>query len=105
MTLITFGIVLESRHSKAIELAELLMFASDLAAEGLHGLVKSAHYDSNSCCCTFDLSESLRKGSAGEERIRQIAIETISQFEWSGFIEHGNTKKESEKGSRVLPFA
>lgn len=84
-----FGIAISTRHGKAHELAELIMFAKEAAAANVNHLVIEAHYDSNSCCCTFTFSPALQRYSQQEEALRLAALKTIGQFEWFGCVEHG----------------
>lgn len=54
-SMIAFGINVMTRHAKAHEMAELLMFSLEAAKSNVNTLVEEAFYDSNSCCCTLDL--------------------------------------------------
>ncbi|MDR2213070.1 MAG: hypothetical protein LBE21_05525 [Pseudomonadales bacterium] len=83
------GINICSRHGKAKELAELLLFADAAAKANVHQLVERAFYDSNSCCCTFEFKSPLEYGSNNERTLLKIATKTIEQFEWFGTIHHG----------------
>ena len=90
---IAFGISLDSRHSKAWELAEMLQFADELAKADLHNYVKSVFYDSNADLCQFEFSEEVEEFSPEEDLIKEIALRTISQFEWHGSVGHGDTMR------------
>ena len=64
-----FGISITTRHSKARELAELLMFAQEAAQSNVNHLVEAAFYDSNSQCCTFEF----RKGLSSSPLTRELS--------------------------------
>ena len=91
-----FGIPISSRHGKARELAELLLFASACARDGVEGLVKDATYDSGDCCCRFVLDGAVTQGSVQEAFLLDAAMETIGQFEWFRTIHHGRGGQELE---------
>ena len=84
-----FGIDLQSRYARAGEMVEMLEFAELAATRGLHHLVASVFYDSNSCCCNFTLQGDVEPLSDVDEAIRQCALETIGQFDWDGTVYHG----------------
>ncbi|NVZ22676.1 hypothetical protein HX794_23825 [Pseudomonas costantinii] len=84
-----FGIAIDTRHGKANELAEMLSFCVAIAKVGLQNRVISLFYDSNSCCCTFELCPSVEEFDEVAEDIRRAALKTIGQFEWFGTINHG----------------
>ena len=84
-----FGILIDTRHGKAAELAEMLNFCVAIAKKGLQSRVTSLFYDSNSCCCTFELCPSIEESDAVATEIRTVALSTIGQFEWFGVINHG----------------
>lgn len=88
---IAFGIPLDSRHNKAWELAEMLLFADELAKRGLQQNVKSVFYDSNADLCQISLSPVIEEFSFEEDEIKEIALLTLSQFEWHGSVDHGDT--------------
>lgn len=85
-----FGIQLVTRYAKAIEMAEMLNFARLVAQQRLHPFVEEVFYDSNACCCTFTLVPSLDPYSDAGEKIRQCALNSISQFDWNGTVHHGS---------------
>ncbi|MEE1881490.1 hypothetical protein V0R55_15085 [Pseudomonas soli] len=84
-----FGILIDTRHGKATELAEMLNFCVAIAKKGLQNRVTSLFYDSNSCCCTFELCPSVEEFDGVAMEIRNTALATIGQFEWFGVINHG----------------
>lgn len=84
-----FGIDIDTRHGKANELAEMLSFCVAIAKTGLQSRVISLFYDSNSCCCTFELCPSVEEFDEVAEDIKRAALKTIGQFEWFGTINHG----------------
>lgn len=89
--LVAFGITLESRYGKARELRELLHFAELVADARLHPFVISAHYDSKSFICQFDLHPGVVPGSSVERELREAAGLAVSQFIWlDDCVHHGN---------------
>ena len=88
-----FGIGIVTRHAKARELAELLMFAEEAAKSNVHELVEEAFYDSNACCCYFKFKRPLEIGDPQEVLLLQAALKTIGQFEWFGVTQHGTDSK------------
>jgi len=84
-----YGIDICTRHGKAYELAEMLNFCVAIAKKDLQNRVTSLFYDSNSCCCNFELCPSVEQFDDVAEEILNTALETIGQFEWFGTIEHG----------------
>ncbi|MDM3885959.1 hypothetical protein QSV36_10155 [Pseudomonas sp. BCRC 81390] len=83
------GIEICTRHGKAYELAEMLSFCVAIAQKGLQKRVISLFYDSNSCCCTFELCPSVEQYDDVADEIEKAALKTIGQFEWFGTIKHG----------------
>jgi len=92
-TLSAFGIKLWSRYGKADELIEMLGFAQDLAEAELHGHVREMFYDSKAFICSFELTEGLPQ--AVSDRILNLALNHISQFEFDGTVHHGNNLAEA----------
>lgn len=88
-TLTAFGIEVCTRHNKAYELVELINFCQGVAEARLEDLVTRVFYDSNSCCCTFELCSSVEPHSEVDQQLLEIAKQTVGQFEWNGIIEHG----------------
>lgn len=84
-----YGIEICTRHGKAYELAEMLNFCVAIAKKGLQSRVSRLFYDSNSCCCTFELCPSVEQHDEVGREIQATALATIGQFEWFGYIEHG----------------
>ena len=89
-------IELVSRHCVAYEEKELEEFAQAIQGNNLHPFVLSVFYDSNSCCCQFTLAECVEEYSPLANEIMALALETIGQFEWFGYIEHGRGGSENE---------
>lgn len=89
-------IELVSRHGVAYEEKELEEFAQAIQRNNLHPFVFSAFYDSNSCCCQFTLAECVEECSPLANEIEAVALETIGQFEWFGYLEHGRGGSEDE---------
>lgn len=87
---------LVSRHGVASEEKELQKFAQTIQRNNLHPFVLSAFYDSNSCCCQFTLAECVEEFSPLANEIMAVALETIGQFEWFGYVKHGLGGSEDE---------
>jgi hypothetical protein len=87
---------LVSRHGIASEERELEEFAQAIQRDNLHPFVLSAFYDSNSCCCQFTLADCVEEYFPLANEIMAVALETIGQFEWFGYIEHGRGGSEDE---------
>lgn len=88
-SLTAFGISICTRHSVVTELAEMLNFCVAVAKAGLESHVESLFYDSNSCSCTFELKPHVERLDEIDLQLREIARDTIGQFEWHGTVEHG----------------
>lgn len=80
--LIAFGITLHSRYGKAMELSQMLDFASSVAWVGHEKLVKELFYDSKACLCTFEFTHKIKIGEPIEIELLSIAKKTIGQFMW-----------------------
>jgi len=89
-------IELVSRHDALCEKKELDEFAQAIQRNNLHPFVLSAFYDSNSCCCQFTLAECVQEYSPLANEIRDVALATIGQFEWFGYVEQGRGENEHE---------
>jgi len=85
----TYGIVITSRHDSEIEIKEMVSFAEAAHQRSLAPYVRSLFYDSNSCCCNFELADEVEPYGHISNELLQIALETIGQFEWFGQIQHG----------------
>lgn len=94
-TITAFGIGLTSRYAKAKEMMEMLKFARLLAAEGVHTYVKEVFYDSKAGLCSFTFTSDIKDGTAIAQIIESAAINSISQFEMFGYINHGADLRES----------
>ena len=82
-----FGIELKTRHGKASQMAEMLLFAEALAGQGLHEYVANVFYDSKSDVCSFAFV-----GTQPRDRMSKMfdcAQRHIGQFEWEGSVYHG----------------
>ncbi|MDE4538040.1 hypothetical protein GIB19_12510 [Pseudomonas sp. ITEM 17296] len=84
-----FGIVIDTRHGKAYELAEMINFCVVAVGAGLQRRVESLFYDSNDCCCRIRLKPPVPGYDDVDRILKTVALHTISQFEWDGVIEHG----------------
>lgn len=83
------GISICTRHGRATELAEMLNFCVLAARQGLNDKVTSLFYDTNSCCCSFELDPSVDQYGDVDAALLNIAKQTIGQFEWHGVVNHG----------------
>lgn len=83
-----FGISICTRHFKANEMAEMLMFCHQVAMAGLETSVAEVFYDSNACICSFELNN-VEPYSELDHQLLMIARNTLGQFEWNGTVEHG----------------
>lgn len=92
-TLSAFGIKVQSRYGKAWELIEMLTLAQDLAEADLHTHIHEMFYDSKAFICSFELTDDLPK--AINDRILNLALNRISQFEFDGIVHHGNNLAEA----------
>ncbi|NII10127.1 hypothetical protein [Oleiagrimonas sp. C23AA] len=86
----SFGVEIHTRYGKAWQMAEMLMFTTDLANLDLHHFVTSVFYDSKSDCCSFEFGDEELLPEV-DEAILRCAEKHISQFEWHGTIYHGGT--------------
>ncbi len=82
---------LVSRNGVESEEKELEEFAQAIRDNDLHPFVLSAFYDSNSCCCQFTLAKCVEEISSLADEIEAVALATVGQFEWFGYIEHGRS--------------
>lgn len=89
-------IELVSRHGVESEENELEEFAQAIHDNDLHPFVLSAFYDSNSCCCQLTVAECVEEFSPLANEIEAIALATIGQFEWFGYIQHGRANDGDE---------
>ena len=82
-------IVLSSRHNLEWEQKELENFGLIVCSMSLEMYVHSFFYDSNSNCCYFEFSKEVENFSPIADEFLDIALETISQFDWFGSVQHG----------------
>ena len=78
-----------SRHGIGSELEQMDSFVEAVHRRSMTPYVHSLFYDSNSCCCYFELSPVVEEYGPVAEELLEIALETIGQFEWFGRIQHG----------------
>jgi len=83
-----------SRHNVESELREMEDFVQLAREERLAPYVVSLFYDSNSCCCSFELANGVDEYGEIAAAIRDVARETIGQFEWFGTVDHGKPAKK-----------
>lgn len=91
-----FGIHLDSRYGKAFELIRMLGFAEKLALAGLEGLVETVEYDSKAAICFFDFSPGFHEEDPRAAQILEIALQTLSHFDWFGDERFGLDIAEQE---------
>ena len=75
-----FGIKILSRYSKSNELIEMLNFCQEAAKRGISSKIERIIYDSQCNCCSFEFSGDGQETETDE--LKDIALKTISQFEW-----------------------
>jgi hypothetical protein len=75
-----------SRDDNQREIEEMEFFVAIVKKMGLASLVNSVFYDSKSCICSFEFSQSLEEY---DSLIFDAAKESISQFEWFGRVFYG----------------
>ena len=90
------GISICTRHGRATELAEMLNFCVMAARRGLNNKVISLFYDTNSCSCSFELDASINEYDDVDTALLDIAVQTIGQFEWHGYVHHGAPLEDVE---------
>lgn len=83
-----------SRHNLEWEQKELDDFEEVLYRNSLEKYVHSVFYDSNSNSCSFEFSEEVEAYSPIADELLEIALETISQFDWFGSVLHGKPSSE-----------
>jgi len=86
-------IIAYSRHDVSSEERELENFVRIATEQSLEPFIREAFYDSNSCCCYFEFADGVEEFSPVANQILAIALETIAQFEWFGYIQHGKPNK------------
>lgn len=99
---VVHGIPIASRYNNPREISEMVAFCDLLEQRGLSGHVRVVFYDSKADICTFEFSGPLRTFDGNEpghlytlaHRILVVALETIYQFDWFGYAEHGKPYDE-----------
>lgn len=89
-------IAISSRDEREGEISEMKKFVEAARQRSLAQYVRSLFYDSNSCCCYFELSSEVEPYGPIANELLEIALETIWQFEWFGQIQHGNMHDQLE---------
>jgi hypothetical protein len=89
-----YGINITSRHDDDGEMKQMVNFVEAAHQRSLTPYVRSLFYDSNSCCCYFELADEVEQYGPIENELLEIALETIGQFEWFGQIQHGGNHDE-----------
>lgn len=87
-------IAISSRDEREGEIREMESFVEAATQRSLARYVRSLFYDSNSCCCYFELSSEVEPYGQIAGELLEIALETIGQFEWFGYIQHGRPNTE-----------
>lgn len=91
---VVHGISICSRRNVESQTDEMINFCELAHEKGLSHLVESLLYCSNSDCCSFQFITTLERYSEDAMKLRQIAHETIGQFEWFGMVDHGRPNEE-----------
>jgi hypothetical protein len=94
-SMMAFGIKVITRHARAHEMSELLMFAREAAKSNVNIFVEEVFYDSNSDCCAFKFTKAIEQFSNEERSLLIAATKTISQFELFGTVHHGQVAPNS----------
>jgi hypothetical protein len=89
-----YEIEISSRHDIESEITEMENFVAAAKQRSLAPYVRSLFYDSNSCCCNFELVDEVESYDPIANELLEIALETIGQFEWFGQIQHGKPLHE-----------
>lgn len=84
-----YGINITSRHEHDGEMEQMVNFVEAAHQRSLTPYVRSLFYDSNACCCFFELADEVEPYSPVANELLEVALETIGQFEWFGKIQHG----------------
>jgi hypothetical protein len=95
-SLIAFGINLVSRYGKASEMKQMLDFAQRAAVAGVESFIDEVFYDTKSCCCSFKFRGEVEEHDLVAAILLGIGKETISQFDWFGYVEHGGDNLKEE---------
>ncbi|MBK8123950.1 MAG: hypothetical protein IPK54_10445 [Dokdonella sp.] len=105
--LIVFGIPIQSRYGVAYEIKEMVSFCCELSVARLTRYIDSIFYDSKSCCCTIAPTKELELIGCSDviNSIKAIAKETISLFDFDGYVDGMGIEddffKESEPNAVV----
>lgn len=91
-----YGINITSRHDNDGEMKEMVNFVEAAHQQSLTPYVRSLFYDSNSCCCFFELTDEVEPYGPIANGLLEIALETIGQFEWFGQMQHGRNMQHDE---------
>lgn len=89
-----YGITISSRYDRDNEIREMVNFTEAVQKKSLAPFVKSVFYDSKSDCCSFELADGVEQFSPIANELLAIARETIGQFDWFGYVEHGKPLEE-----------
>jgi hypothetical protein len=87
-------IAISSRDEREGEIREMENFVEVATQRSLAQYVRSLFYDSNSCCCYFELSSEVEPYGPIASELLEVALETIGQFDWFGYIQHGKPNTE-----------
>lgn len=69
----------------------MINFCRVAANAGVADKVASLFYDSNSNCCTIEVTDDVVPGDEIDSQLLAIGRKTLSQFEWHGSVEHGSS--------------
>ncbi|QKE37401.1 MAG: hypothetical protein HO273_00540 [Ferrovum myxofaciens] len=84
------GVSIISRYNNPREIDEMTKFCELLVQRGLIDHIDSVFYDTGANLCSFQFKwKTLVETDAVAQDIKQAALETIYQFDWFGWAEHG----------------
>ncbi len=92
-----YGINIASRDDHDGEMKQMVSFVEAAHQRSLTPYVRTLFYDSNSCCCYFELTDEVEQYGAIANELLEIALKTIGQFEWFGQIQHGGKHDELDE--------
>lgn len=90
-----YGIKIISRHGIDYEVEEMVNFAKLAHERCMTRYIRSVFYDSNSGTANIELAVKVKWSDPLAEEVKDIALETISQFDWFDMILHGKPLSEN----------
>ena len=83
------GVPIASRYNNLREITEMTAFCDQMALRGLSGFVQGVFYDSKSDTCLIGFHDPLEASDEIAQGILATALDTITQFDWFGYVKHG----------------